>query len=385
MDHIYSCNGHVLKLPDIVRGQGIYLYDRDGKRYVDMESGEWCTSVGHSNERITATITHQADLLMHVGFCYSSRIVEEAAEEILGILGWEDGQCVFLGSGSEANEFARQVSRHLTGKSLSMTLKDSYLGSFSSTIDRSRGWFLYDWRSCDGCRNEENCDRFCELLRDIPDEVSDFTLEAGSSSGAVHFPPTAMINRVAGIVHDNGGKIIANEVTVGVGRTGKWFGYQHYGIEPDLIAMGKGIGNGYPVSVVAINGQTVRELEHKPFHYSQSHQNDPLGAAVAREVVRIIKEEDLIAKARQKGDVFLSQLESLVDHRLVMAARGRGLMCVVDLANRDITERLHDLLLERGFIVGNRHTAFRIDPPLTVEPEVLESFIAAFRDCLALV
>ena len=82
------------------------------------------------------------------------------------------------------------------------------------------------------------------------------------------------------MVRENDGKIIANEVTTGIGRTGKWFGYQHYDIEPDLIAIGKGIGNGYPVSIALINERTLRELDRKPFHYSQSHQNDPLRASI---------------------------------------------------------------------------------------------------------
>ena len=161
-----------------------------------------------------------------------------------------------------------------------------------------------------------------------------------------------------------------------------WFGYQHYGITPDLIAIGKGIGNGYPVSVAAINNDTVNELERKPFKYSQSHQNDPLGAAVVLEVIREIEVNNLIAEAKEKGMIFLDQLNSLVDNKTVLAVRGRGLMFAVDMSNKKVTGEIYTELLKQGYIVGNRGDSFRIDPPLIISKAEFNGFIDALKNAL---
>ncbi len=162
----------------------------------------------------------------------------------------------------------------------------------------------------------------------------------------------------------------------------KWFGYQHYDIEPDLIAIGKGIGNGYPVSVAAISKTTVNELEMKPFKYAQSHQNDPLGAAVVQEVIREILYKDLITEAGRKGSVFLSKLLSLVDNKIVLDVRGRGMMFALDLANKDVTDEIYGDLINQGYIVGNRGASIRIDPPLILKKEEFDRFIDAFKAVL---
>jgi len=383
MDHVYSCTGHELKIPNIVGSQGVYLFDDNGKRFMDLESGVWCISVGHRNEQINRTITNQIGSLMHAGFCYSNQVLEESSKSVLDITNLGNGKCVFLCSGSEAIEISRQIAKHLSGKNLSMTLHDSYLGAYASVTDRTKGWYVFNWERCKACGENDNCDPSCEALQDIPEDISDFVFEPGSSSGFVRFPPKALIQNLVNFVRNNSGKIIANEVTTGVGRTGKWFGYQHYDIEPDLIAIGKGIGNGYPVSVAAISEATVSELETEPFKYAQSHQNDPLGAAVVLEVIRQIEDNDLIAKAGQKGPVFLSKLESLVDNEIVLDVRGRGMMLAMDLPDKDIANEIYGDLIARGYILGNRGTSFRIDPPLILTEAEFDEFIDAFKAVLA--
>lgn len=379
MEHIYNCTGHKLKIPNIVDSQGVYLFDARGNRYMDLESGVWATSLGHNNKEINSVITNQINTLMHAGFCYSNVILEESAKSVLDITKFKGGKCVFLCSGGEAIEISRQIAKHLTGKSLSMTLHDSYLGAYASVTDRSKDWYVFNWEKCQTCRKNIDCDPLCDLLQKIPGDISDFVFEPGSSSGFVRFPPKAMIQNIARIVRNNGGKIIANEVTTGVGRTGLWFGFQHYGIEPDLIALGKGIGTGYPVSVAVINKAAIDELERKPFKYSQSHQNDPLGAAVVHMVIKEIKKGDLITKAGEKGTKFLAQLMSLVDNKTVLAVRGRGLMFCMDMADKDITEKIYTDLIERGYIVGNRGSSLRIDPPLIITESEFNGFIDAFK------
>ena len=379
MEHIYNCTGHKLKIPDIINSQGVYLFDKKGRRYMDLESGVWATSLGHNNKEINSVIQKQINTIMHSGFCFSAEIVEESAKSVLDITNFKNGKCVFLCSGSEAIEISRQISKHLTGKRTSMTLHDSYLGSYTSVIDKTKDWFVFNWEQCQTCRKNIDCDPSCEELHKIPGDISDFVFEPGSSSGFVRFPPKALIRNITRIVRNNNGKIIANEVTTGIGRTGMWFGYQHYGIEPDLIALGKGIGAGYPVSIAVINKVTADELENKPFKYSQSHQNDPLGAAVVLAVIQEINRNDLITKAGEIGKIFFAQLNSLIDNKTVLALRGRGLMFAMDLADNEITEKIYTDLIKHGYLVCNRGSSFRIDPPLIISETEFNEFIDAFR------
>ncbi len=378
---VFNSTGHRLELPEIVSGEGIYLTAADGNRFVDLESGVWCTSVGHGNHRVNQAMRDQLGVLTHAGFCYSNPIVEEAAAAVLSVCDLPDGAVVFLCSGSEGIDYARQASKTITGGTLSMTFHDAYLGSFSSVLDRSRDWLVLDWEACPACPGG-NRSADCDHLDDIPEGLSEFIFEPGSSSGQVRFAPIPLVRKIVDTVRSNGGKVIANEVTTGIGRTGSWFGFDHYGISPDLIVVGKGIGNGYPVSAVVMDSRTRGELEATGFKYMQSHQNDPLGAAVVNAVLGVIRDDDLIARAATNGMVFLEAVEKLATHAAVVAVRGRGLMFAIDLRNESTGEQVFRSLLERGYIVGHRGATLRLDPPLTMGRDEFLSFAATLDEIL---
>ena len=384
MSKIYNSTGHKIIIPNIIDGDGVYIFDESGNRYLDLESGVWCLPLGHKNARVNQVIKDRIDSISHAGFCYSNAIVEDAAQTVLAITHLEDGACVFLCSGSEAIEYARQVSRHITEKPTSMTMHDSYLGSYSSVKNKDKDWYLFDWSECQNCPDQTECKSDCSKLKAIPGDISEFLFEPGSSSGLVRFPPASLIENIVAIVRANGGKIVINEVTTGLGRTGKWFGYNHYPIKPDMIAIGKGIGNGYPVSVVVLDGEIISQLETKPFRYMQSHQNDPLGAAVASEVVKTLANEDLISRAQTLGQVFLKKLITLVDGKTITDVRGRGLMFAVEFREPEVADNIYKGLLENGYIVCNRGALFRIDPPLTIGENDFFAFVEKLRELLTL-
>ena len=371
MKNILDCTGHKLKIPKIVDSNGVYLYDSKGKRYMDLESGIWCTALGHKNARIGNVVKKQIDSIMHTGFCYTSEIVDKAAESILSVTGLKNGRCVFLSSGSEAVEILRQAAKHSAKKTKTLVLHNAELGAYDSLTDREPGWYSFEWKNCEECTDSIICDQHSEALDKIPDDITEFIFEPGSDAGFVGFPPRALIQKLVSLICNNGGKIIANEVTTGIGRTGKWFGYQHYNIEPDMIALGKGIGNGYPVSVAVFSENTARELD--TFKYSQSHQNDPMGAAVANEVISIIRDHDLIGEVARKGEIFISQLKSLEKRNVKI--RGRGLMYAIDFMDVKTAEKIYSELIESGYIVCNRGSYLRIDPPLTITEEEFGKFI----------
>ena len=246
--------GHETLLKDVVRAEGSYLYDSKGKKYVDLESGVWCTSIGHGHPRVLKVLSEQAREVAHNGFIYSSPILEEAAAEILALVGFQGGRLVFLCSGSEAVEYGVRVSRMISERPLLMTMADSYFGAYGSAWRRDESeWFSFDWGKCASCPDERACDATCPRWEAVPlERIGGFLFEPGSSSGLVRFPPEKLIRSIVRTVKKKGGLALVNEVTTGVGRTGAWFGHQHYGMKPDVAALGKGIGNGYPVSVAAL-------------------------------------------------------------------------------------------------------------------------------------
>lgn len=384
MSSVLNCTNHELRIPDIVEGDGAWVIGDSGKRYLDLESGVWCTPLGHGDARVNAALKEQVGAITHAGFCWSSDIVEEAAQAVLSITSMEDGKCVFLCSGSEAIELARQISKHITKKPVTMCLHDAYLGSYSSVLERKKDWYLFDWRDCAACATRNECKGDCPKLQDIPDDISEFVFEPGSASGFVRFPPAALIRNIARIVRAQGGRIVVNEVTTGMGRTGAWFGYNHFAIEPDLVAIGKGLGNGYPVSALALTRETAALLEDGTFNYQQSHQNDPLGAAVACEVIKALKEDGLISRTADLGARFLEELQSLSESPHITEVRGRGMMFAVDFADKARGDKIYDQLLEAGYIVCNRAGgSFRIDPPLMIGEADFQGFIEVFRNLLA--
>ncbi|MBN2460979.1 MAG: aspartate aminotransferase family protein [Candidatus Cloacimonetes bacterium] len=388
--HLIWYPDHDLLLGDIVRAENCYLYDSRGKRYVDLESGVWCTSIGHSNKRILRTIAEQSSRIMHNGFNYSNELVEEAARGILSLLGLDGGRCVFLCSGSEAVEFGVRVAQSVIKQPLLMTMTDSYCGAYGSASRKQKDeWFCFDWMTCATCPYEEECREHCQHWADIPYEnIGGFLFEPGSSSGLVRFPPEKLIRNIAALIRKNGGLVLVNEVTTGIGRTGLWFGHQHYGISPDIVALGKSIGNGYPVSVTAFAPGVIEQLGEKPLKYAQSHQNDPLGAAIALEVMAVIKDEGLIERSKGIASLLLSGLTGISERTgLIKEIRSRGLMVAIEFkddSETSFTIRVHRELVHRGYILGRRPgvNVLRLDPSLTIDREDVGDFLEAFMAVL---
>lgn len=382
--------GHDLLLEDIVRAEGCHLFDSHGNRYLDLESGVWCTSVGHGHPRVTGVITGQLDKISHAGFNYSSPVVEETAREVLALLGMEGGRCVFLCSGSESVEYAVRVAQMIDERPLLMTMADSYFGAYGSAKRRDRSeWYDFDWMECADCPRGGKCGDGCPHWDAVPfDDIGGFMLEPGSSSGLVRFPTMGIVERIAGEIRSRKGLVLVNEVTTGMGRTGRWFGFEHYGLSPDIVSAGKGIGNGYPVSVTAFSAEASRRLGDTPVPYAQSHQNDPLGAAVLGEVIKIIKEEDLIARSLETAAILKEGLEGIKERTgVVKEVRARGLMAAVDIDDDEensLSVYAQRELLQRGYVVGKRPgiNTLRFDPCLAVDKGEIRLFLETLEEVL---
>jgi acetylornithine aminotransferase len=360
MSHLLWYPGHDLTLENIVSAKNCHLLDADGKSYLDLESGVWSTSIGHAHPKILRVLTDQAARIAHTGFCYSSTTVEDSALEILSLLEFDQGKCVFLCSGSEAVEYCIRATRQVEQRPLLMTMTDSYCGSYGSAWEkREDEWFCFDWARCEACPRATECNDSCEHWSAIPfSKIGGFLFEPGSSSGFVRFPPRKLVRNIVAKIRSGNGLIIANEVTTGLGRTGKWFGYQHYELCPDIVAIGKGIGNGYPVSVAAFSSTVASRLEKDPLPYAQSHQNDPLGATIAREVMQTIRDEELIKRAENIAAMLSDGLQGIkIRTNKITEVRARGLMAAIELADDSkgsYTSHVRNELLARGYVVAQR-------------------------------
>jgi acetylornithine aminotransferase len=183
-------------------------------------------------------------------------------------------------------------------------------------------------------------------------------------------------------VRASGGLLVVDEVTTGFGRTGRWFGFEHLSVRPDVVAVGKAAGNGYPVSAVVVTSEVADRVERVGLRYAQSHQDDPLGAAVLLAVIETIEAEDLLLAAATRGAQMLSGLAALAGPgRAVRTVRGRGLMCAFDVAP-GTAARAQSALLERGYLVGAHlaHDTIRVYPPLVVTAAQVDGFIEAVRE-----
>ena len=252
-------------------------------------------------------IKAQIEKIIHLGTRYPNLIAEDAAIDVLDIIVFENRKCTFLSSGSEAVEFAVRAARRITNKQPLLTFTSSYLAAYGSAgRKREDEWLLIDWNACEQVGPND-------YLKKIPsDTIGAFVFEpGGSGSGFVKFPPKQLIQEIVQCVKQKGGLLVVNEITTGIGRTGKWFGYQHYDLQPDIVALGKGLGNGYPISAVAMTLNCAEKLENSGLHYAQSHQNDPLGCSVAREVIAILREGNWVERGNTVGAYFLEGLRHL--------------------------------------------------------------------------
>ena len=382
-DRILFC--HEMKAVDFMRGRNCYLWDSYGSRYLDLESGSWSAVLGHCNPRITRCLRRALNDVTHLNVRYPNHLAGEAAERLLEAADIPNGKCVFLTSGSEAVEFAAQAARRATGLPLFLSFENSYLGAFGTVYRKPpEEWRLIDPYAAD----------IEGALRDIPfGRIAAFLLEPGGGSPSfVRFPRAELVQTVAARVQNAGGLVVANEVTTGLGRTGTWFGYQHYGIRPDIVAIGKALGNGYPVSGVAMSAEVAQDLKSGSFHHAQSHQNNPLGCAVAREVLDALREEGWIERGNALGTAFLTRLRRFTEacpH--VRETRGRGMLWALELdgVQGATGENIRDRLWEQRIITGYSPakspagTGLRFDPALTLKERDLEPLEEFLEELLA--
>lgn len=363
---------HYLYKDNIVDGEGCFFIDENGKKYLDMESGIWCLGLGHKNKEVNEVIKDQIDSIVHTHTYLQNKKINEPAKKLLEINNFKEGKVVFLSSGSEAVELAGKIARKKFPNKKLLTFSTSFLGSYTNENELIR--IKID--KCFSCENN-NCDK-CDLLNKINfKDIKTFIFEPGSTLGTFKVPPKKIVENIYKKIRDNQGLVIVNEVTTGNCRTGKWYAYMHYNIKPDIIATGKCLGNGYPVSATIINKETSIFIENTDFQYKQSHQNDPLGTAVANKVLEIMLRDNLDKKAEKLGEIFKEKMVDLNQkYKFLKEINGRGLMQTFFLTNAYNSFEIFEYFYDKGVFIGfSKEVNFvRIYPPLIITENQIDYF-----------
>jgi adenosylmethionine-8-amino-7-oxononanoate aminotransferase len=410
--------------PVLVRGEGSWVWDERGKRYLDAVAGMGVVTVGHGSRRVAEAVGHQASTL---AFCISNIFSNERAAALAAKLGrltpGDLNHFQFTSGGSEATEVAIKLARqyHLErgrdGKHLVIARWQSYhgatLGALSATgmPGRRRRFepLLLDFphiapNYCYRCPFGESypsCGMACALdleqaiRRAGPDRVAAFIAEpvVGAAAGAT-VPPPEYFPIVREICDRHDVLFIADEVITGVGRTGRNFGIEHWGVVPDLMTMAKGLSGGYaPLGAVAISDRIADVFRSRrvAFDHILTYAANPLAAAAACEVLDIVVEECLVERAARLSEPFFARGRRLLAHPIVGDVRGLGLLMGVELVRDPKTkapfppeQKVAALVageaLRRGLVLypgtgtadGTAGDHFLICPPLTIEEAHLD-------------
>lgn len=414
------------RLPSAERAEGAVVWDSAGKSYIDAAGGAIVVGIGHGDREVIAALADQAAHVAYVhGTQFTTDALEGYARELAPLLPVTDARMYPVSGGSEAVETAFKMARayHLargeSGRHKVVARKGSYHGNSLNALDASgrpslrqpyEPWLgrarhvdaPYEYRcprgdhkSC-GARYAEQLDELIE--REGPETVACFIAEpvVGAAMGAV-VPPDDYWPAVQAVCRRHGVLLIADEVMTGFGRTGRWFGCDHWDVRPDIITAGKGASSGYwPFGFAACSGSVFQTISSRGFTHGFTFSHSATGAAVGAAVLKRLKERDLVTESHKKGERLKRDLSAAFrDHPHVGDVRGLGLMLgvefVADRATKgpwprteSVTEKVIAAAKERGVLLypstggvdGNLGDTVMLGPPFVITEDEMAEVVA---------
>ncbi len=363
----------------IVSGEGCHLHTRDGKRYLDLVAGLAVNNVGHRHPKVVAAIKTQADKYLHV-IPYGEFIQEPQvrfAEGLTSLLPGGLDSVYFVNSGTEANEAALKLAKRITGRTKLVACHKSYHGSTHGSL------------SITG--NEEKKYRNRPLLPDvhfitfnstegltlIDDQTAAVIIEPIQGDAGVRIPDLAWMHALRQRCDETGTMLIFDEVQTGFGRTGKRFAFEHFGVVPDILVLGKALGGGMPMGAFVSSRERMKLLTHNPvLGHITTFGGHPVACAAGLAALEVLEEEALAENAERMGRLF----KELLVHPAIKEVRGTGLMLAVDLGDAKKVQQAVMGCLKRGvlgFWFLSCPTAFRIAPPLCITEDLVREACAA--------
>lgn len=352
----------------IDRAEGLYLYAPDGTRYADLISGIGVSAVGHRHPLVVQAIKDQLDRHLHV-MVYGEYIqspVNALAEMVTDLLPPNLNCCYFVNSGAEANEGALKLAKRLTGRTEIVSCRGSYHGSTHGALSVSGNEIKK--RAFRPLLPDVRFIRFGEMedLAAITTRTACVIMETVQGDAGVRIPTAAYMQAVRDRCTRTGTLLILDEIQCGMGRTGKLFAFEHYGIAPDILTVAKAFGGGLPIGAFIAERQMMKTLTHDPMlGHITTFGGNPVCCASALATLSVIRNEDLIAGVEEKGRAF----EQYLRHPQVRELRRIGLLFALDFASAERVSAIVNYCKSKGVIVYwflSHPYSVRLAPPLTI-------------------
>ncbi len=403
----------------IERGEGAIAYDVDGNVYIDLNAGIAVLNVGHNHPRVLEAIKRSLGTITHYSltdFYYSSAV--ELAEKLVDIAPMGGEKKVYFGnSGAEAVEAAIKIARgHFRNKrpyiiAFYGAFHGRTMGAVTLTASKpiQHRWFApllpsvihaiypYPYRCPFNTDDPIECgEQALAFIEDYVlgkyisgDEVAAIIVEPIQGEGGYIVPPDNFLPGLRKIADEHGILLVVDEVQSGMGRTGKWWAIQHWGVEPDLVTSAKAIASGLPLSAV-IGRSEIMDLP--PGTHASTFGGNPVACRVALEVIRIIEDEHLLDNARKVGEHVMERFRELMEElEIIGDVRGKGLMIGVELvknkdtkepAKKELAEFINEAFKRGVLVIGAGVSTIRISPPLNISIELMDKAIDIMADIL---
>ncbi len=364
----------------LVRGEGNYVWDDQGKKYLDAFGGVLTVSVGHANPKVVQAIVEQVKKINHTSTLYANEQQSELAEKLASISPGNLKKSFFTSSGTEANETAMNAARHATGRLELVVLRHSYSGRSAQTlaacgqstwkklpplvpgIHHAHAPYCYrcpfnlEYPTC-GIKCAEDIEEL--ILTETSGEIAAFMAETIIGSGGFIVPPPGYFEKATAIARKYGGLFIADEVQTAWGRTGQhWWGIQHWDAKPDIMVSAKGMGNGAPVAMTIATPEVADKFPGITF---ATFGGNPVSMAAARSTIAVIEEQHLLENCKTVGAYLGEKFKGLKEkYPVVGDARGLGMMQAIELVkdrktrepNPQATIKVFEETKKRGVLIG---------------------------------
>lgn len=369
--------------------EGWTITDSEGKQFIDCLGGYGMFALGHRNPAVVKAVEDALHTMPMCGKVLFNRQMADLAEKLAEITPGELQYSFFVNSGTEAVEGCLKVARLATkrtkfvaaenafhGKtmgSLTATGRDLYRDPFKPLLE---GFTHVPYGDIEAIKNA------------VDEETAAVILEPIQGEGGIIVPPDGYLRQVKEVCEAKGALLIADEVQTGIGRTGEWFGVNHDGVTPDLMACAKALGGGVmPIGAIIGTPRAWQGLIEAPFLHTSTFGGNQLACAAGIAAIKYIQEEDLLRRGRETGAYFKAGLEKIMQEypEVIAQVRGRGMMIGIELTKEGAGGMLMSLMIDKKLIVAytlNNPKVIRIEPPLIMPVEVVDHVLEEFREAV---